>query len=133
MSLERRLSNIALVFATIIVVGGVGYVLIEGWSWIDAFYMSIITVTTVGFGEIHPLTPIGRLFTSVLILLGVGGITYAFTALAHYLIAGEIGDILEDFRMKRQIESLQEHNIVCGFGRVGQASRLSGRQRGCWG
>jgi voltage-gated potassium channel len=120
MSLERRLLNIVFGFTAIILVGGVGYVLIEGWSWIDALYMSIITVTTVGFGEVHPLTPGGRLFTAVLVLLGVGGITYAFTALTHFVIAGELGHVLEEFRMKRQIDSLREHDIVCGFGRVGQ-------------
>lgn len=120
MTLERRLLNIALIFFVIIMVGGVGYVVIEGWSWIDAFYMSVITVTTVGFSEVHPLSPTGRLFTSVLIVLGVAAITYSFTALANFLIAGELGDVLQEFRMKRKIEALQGHYVVCGFGRVGQ-------------
>ena len=120
MTLERRLLNIALIFVAIVVVGSVGYVVIEGWSWIDAFYMAIITVTTVGFGEVHPLTSAGRLFTSVLVVLGVAAITYSFTALANYLIAGELGDVLEEFRMKRKIEALHGHYLICGFGRVGQ-------------
>jgi voltage-gated potassium channel len=120
MSLERRLFNIALIFAIIITIGGVGYALIEGWSWLDAFYMAVITVTTVGFGEVYPLSQAGRLFTSVLIILGVGGITYSFAALTNYMIAGELGDVLEEFRMKRKVGSLQEHYVVCGFGRVGQ-------------
>ncbi|MFC2031136.1 potassium channel family protein [Chloroflexota bacterium] len=120
MSLERRLLNIVLMFVVIMLVGGVGYVLIERWSWIDALYMAIITVTTVGFGEVHPLTPAGRLFTAILVLLGVGGITYSFTALTNYVIAGELGDVYEEFKMKQQINSLRDHNIVCGFGRVGR-------------
>lgn len=120
MSLERRLLNIGLAFAAVVVVGGVGYALLEGWSWTDAFYMAIITITTVGFGEVHPLTPAGKLFTSVLILLGVATITYTFTALTNYLIAGKVGDTLGEFKMKRQIGSLEKHYIVCGFGRVGQ-------------
>ncbi len=120
MSLERRLLNIGLVFGLIITVGGMGYQLIEGWSWIDAFYMATITVTTVGFAEVHPLTPSGRLFTAVLILLGVGGITYAFSALTNYVIAGELRGVLEKRKMTRQIRSMQGHYIVCGFGRVGQ-------------
>jgi voltage-gated potassium channel len=119
MSLERRLLNVCLVFGSIIILGGAGYKLVEGWSWIDSFYMAIITVTTVGFGEIHPLTPAGRLFTAILILLGVGGITYTFSALTNYVIAGELQGILEKRRMARQIKSLQGHFIVCGFGRVG--------------
>lgn len=126
MTLERRLLNIALIFATIVIVGGVGYAVIEGWSWIDAFYMSIITITTVGFGEVHPLTQVGKLFTAVLVVLGVAAITYSFSALTNFLIAGELGDVLEEFRMKRKVEALDGHYIVCGFGRVGQqvCSRL---------
>ncbi len=119
MSLERRLLNIGLIFGFIIIIGSTGYKLIEGWPWVDAFYMSIITVTTVGFGEIHPLTQGGRLFTAVLILLGVGVITYAFSALTNYVVAGELQGVLEKRRMTRQIKSIQGHYIVCGFGRVG--------------
>jgi len=119
MSLERRLLNIGLIFAVIIALGGVGYAFIEGWPWIDAFYMAIITVTTVGFSEVRPLTPGGRLFTAMLILLGVGGITYSFSALTNYVIAGELQGVLEARRMKRRIGSLTGHYVVCGFGRVG--------------
>jgi voltage-gated potassium channel len=120
MTLERRLLNIILLFTATILLGGLGYALIEGWSWVDAFYMAIITITTVGFSEVHPLTPAGKLFTSVLILLGVATITYAFTVLTNYLIAGKVGDILEEFKLKHQIGSLEKHYLVCGFGRVGQ-------------
>jgi len=120
MNLKRRLIDIGLVFGIIILVGGVGYWLIEGWSWVDAIYMSIITVTTVGFGEIHPLSPVGRVFTTLLIVLGVAGITYAFSALTNYVIAGELGGILERRRMARRVNSMREHYIVCGFGRVGR-------------
>jgi voltage-gated potassium channel len=119
MSLGRLLLNIFLVLVLVIAVGGVGYWLIESWPLPDAFYMSIITVTTVGFGEVRPLSPIGRLFTSVLILLGVAGITYAFGTLTNYMIAGELRGVLEKRRMTRKIKSMQEHYIVCGFGRVG--------------
>lgn len=130
MGLERRLLRIALVFALIFLLGGVGYALIEGWSWVDAFYMAIITVTTVGFAEVHPLTPAGRLFTSALIILGVSGITYAFTALTNYMIAGEFGDVLGEIRMKHQIRALEDHFVVCGFGRVGQQVCTQLRQEG---
>jgi len=119
MSLERRLLSISLLFSFIVVVGGVGYALIEGWPWADAFYMAVITVTTVGFGEVHPLTPAGRLFTAVLILLGVGGITYSFSTLINTVVAGELKGALEEHRMMRQINTMQDHYIVCGFGRVG--------------
>jgi voltage-gated potassium channel len=130
MNLERHLATIALIFIAILAVGSIGYVLIEGWPWADALYMSVITVTTVGFGEVNPLSRAGQLFTSVLIVLGVGAITYSFTALANYLIAGELGDVLEEFRMKRQIDTLENHYVVCGFGRVGQEVCAQLRQEG---
>lgn len=120
MSLGRRLLTAGLVFVTIIAIGGVGYVVIEGWSWQDALYMAIITVTTVGYGEVYALSQAGRLFTSMLILLGVGGITYAFGTVADYLIAGEVRGFLEGRKMTRRIGALEGHYIVCGFGRVGQ-------------
>jgi voltage-gated potassium channel len=120
MKLERRLPVIALIFVGIIAFGGLGYSLIEGWPLVDALYMAVITVTTVGFGEVHPLTTAGRLFTAALILLGVGAITYSFSALANYVIAGEVQGLMEGRRMKRRIEALQGHYIVCGFGRMGQ-------------
>ncbi len=119
MNLKRRLMDIGFIFGLITILGGVGYWLIEGWSWLDAFYMAIITVTTVGFGEIHPLSPVGRLFTTMLIVLGVASITYAFSALTNYVIAGELGGILERRRMARRVNSMRDHYIVCGFGRVG--------------
>ena len=119
MNLKRRLIDIGIIFGLIILLGGVGYWIIEGWSWFDAFYMAIITVTTVGFAEVYPLSRVGRLFTAVLIVLGVAGITYAFSALTNYVIAGELGGILERRRMARGVNSLRDHFIVCGFGRVG--------------
>jgi voltage-gated potassium channel len=119
MTLKRRLAQVLILFSVIMLVGTSGYVLIEDWPLVDAFYMAIITVTTVGFGEIHPLTPAGRLFTSALIILGVAGITYTFSVLTKFLIEGQVSDTLEEFRMDRKIEELEGHHIVCGFGRVG--------------
>ena len=119
MNLKRRLMDISLVFGLIILMGGIGYWLIEGWSVLDSLYMSVITVTTVGFGEIYPLSPVGRIFTAVLIVLGVAGITFTFSALTNYVIAGELGGILEKRRMARRVSAMQRHYIVCGFGRVG--------------
>jgi voltage-gated potassium channel len=120
MDLGRRILNILIVFTAVIGFGTIGYRLIEGWSWVDGFYMAVITVTTVGFGEAHPLSLEGRLFTTILILLGVGAITYAFSALANYLIAGELKGFLEERRMKREIDSMDNHFIVCGYGRMGR-------------
>lgn len=119
-SLEQRLGVVLALFITIIVSGAAGYVWIEHWSWLDAFYMAAITVTTVGFSETHPLSEAGRLFTIALVVLGVGAFTYTFSSLAQYLISGELQGVLAQRRMKRQTERLHDHYIVCGYGRVGR-------------
>jgi voltage-gated potassium channel len=116
---EARIASVALVFASILLLGAVGYHWVEGWSWLESLYMATITVTTVGYGEIHPLSAGGRAFTIVLILLGVGGITYAFRTLADYVIAGELKGFLEERRMKRHVGMLSNHFIICGYGRLG--------------
>ncbi len=129
--LLRRLIYIALVFIFTLTAGAVGFHFIEGWSALDSIYMSVITVTTVGFSEVHPLSPSGKLFTSVLILLGVATITYSFGAISNYVIAGELRGFLGERKMKRIIASMKNHVIVCGYGRMGhevcQELRREGR------
>jgi len=119
-SLEQRLGVVLTLFLIIIVAGAAGYVWIESWPWLDAIYMSTITVTTVGFSETHPLSAAGQMFTIVLVTLGVGAFTYTFSSLAQYLISGELQGVLAQRRMKRQTERLKDHYIVCGYGRVGR-------------
>jgi len=118
--LARRLRVVAGLLLFIVSTGAVGYWLIEGWGFVDSLYMSVITVTTVGFEEVQPLSTTGRAFTSILILLGVGGFTYSFGTITNYLIAGELRSYLGARRMKRLISSMSGHYIVCGFGRMGQ-------------
>src|SRR3954454_170922 len=101
-------------------VGTLGYVLIEGWSVVDAVYMTITTMATVGFGEIHPLSQNGRLFTIGLIVLGVGGALYVLAAMMQFVFEGHLGRNLERRRMQRRIDHLREHFILCGVGRVGR-------------
>jgi len=118
--LARRLLVVSGLMFSVIATGACGYWIIEGWGFIDSLYMSVITVTTVGFEEVQPLSSAGRAFTAILILLGVGGITYSFGTITNYLIAGELRGYLGARRMKRLISSLKDHYIVCGFGRMGQ-------------
>ena len=104
-----------------IVIGTVGYWLLEDdFGLLDSAYQSVITVSTVGFGEIKPLSDASRTFTIVLILLGVSAFTYTFRALGEYVVAGEFRRLVRARRMRNSIESLDGHNIVCGFGRIGQ-------------
>ena len=90
MTLQSRIFRLLLVFFSIISGGTLGYRVIEGWSILDSFYMAVITVTTVGFSEVEPLSPNGQIFTTILILLGVGGITYALGVLTNYFVTGEL-------------------------------------------
>lgn len=101
-------------------VGAVGYRLIEGWSWLDGIYMSVITLATVGFGEIHPLSPAGRVFTIALIVVGLAAATYFISTLGRTLFEDTFGPLLWRRRVQKQIEKLDGHYILCGCGRVGR-------------
>ena len=101
-------------------VGTLGFIFIEGWSFLDAFYMTIITISTVGFGEIHPLSSQGRLFASFLIMTGIGTAIYTFTRVSQALLEGELQGVLGRKRMNKKVAKLKDHYIVCGFGRIGK-------------
>ena len=116
---EFRVVYVLITFTLIISGGTIGYVVIEGWSWLDSVYMTIITVTTVGFAEVRPLTGLGRGFTIALLILGVGGIFYAFGVVGEYLLSGHLGGLLWRRRMDSEISELKDHVIVCGYGRTG--------------
>jgi voltage-gated potassium channel len=116
----RRLRLALLVLAAVMVIGTIGY-LILGFSFLDAAYQTVTTVTTVGFRELHPLSTAGKIFTIVLILLGVGTALYALGVLIQTLVEGELHDVFGRRRMERSIAALHDHVIVCGWGRVGRA------------
>jgi voltage-gated potassium channel len=104
----------------IVFFGSLGYCLIEGWSINDALYMTVITLSTVGFGEVQTLSPEGRLFTAALIIAGVGVATYSFTTIVRAIVEGELTRLRGAQRMKKKIAGLRNHTIVCGFGRLGR-------------
>jgi voltage-gated potassium channel len=103
----------------IIAGGTVGYVTIEKWSAWDAFYMTIITVTTVGYQEVHRLSRIGQAFTVVLLLSGVGAALYTFTLLATVVFEGGLPKRLQRRRHERMLDTIKDHFIICGYGRIG--------------
>jgi voltage-gated potassium channel len=113
--------------ATLSVLGTLGYVLIERASVLDALFMTITTISTVGYGEVVPLSPAGRVFTIVLIIVGVGNALYLFTAAAELLVEGRLRDFLGRRVMERKMEQLNGHVIICGYGRFGRvvASELA--------
>lgn len=108
-----------MLLGSVIVGGTIGYVLIEGWSVWDAFYMTVITVTTVGYKEVHDLSRVGQAFTVVLLLGGVGAALYTFTFLATAIVEGGLPKRLQRRRLYHMLETIRDHFIVCGYGRIG--------------
>jgi voltage-gated potassium channel len=103
----------------LLVLGTLGYVFIEGWDFFDSLYMTVTTLTTVGYGEIHPMDRAGRAYTMVLILAGVGVMLYIVGALARVVVEGEIQQALGKRKIRRHVQKLKDHYIICGFGRLG--------------
>ena len=113
----------------ILSLGSVGYMIIEGWSFNESLYMTIITLTTVGFGEVRPLSPEGRFFTIVLLFLGGGFVLYMFTTFTDIILGGKIELILGRRRMDKRLSEIKDHCIIVGFGRMGGTiARMLGRE-----
>ena len=110
----------AIVCATLFLVGCLGYMVIEGWNFMDALYMTVITLATVGYGEVHVVSPTGRIFTVTLILLGGGYFLYVVGNIIQFLVEGRIRAVLGRRKLDHQIRKLGNHYIVCGYGRIGR-------------
>ncbi|MFW5734593.1 MAG: potassium channel family protein [Oceanidesulfovibrio sp.] len=109
----------SLVLMAIFVLAIVFYMRMEGWTFWDSFYMTVITLSTVGFQEVQPLSVAGRLFTSMLILAGVGSFAFMAGSVAQLLVEGKINELLGRRRVQKTIDKLSDHYIVCGYGRIG--------------
>ena len=119
MALEKKIKWLLLLLLGVILYGTLGYTLIERWSLLDSLYMTIITLSTVGFREVRVLSPIGKIFTMILVVFGVGGAAYTVSVIGRWLIEGEIREIFGRRKMEKQLKDLNDHYIVCGYGRVG--------------
>lgn len=122
----------ALLLALIIFAGTVGFYLFEeDFTILDAFYQTIITVSTVGFQEVHPLSDAGRIFTAFLIITSFGTFAYAISAITSYLVGGEYKVYFKQYKVNKELEKLDGHVILCGYGRVGKqaAADLSAYNR----
>jgi voltage-gated potassium channel len=116
----RRLITSALLLLSLLTFGVLGYMIIEGWSFFDALFMTVTTITTVGFREVQPLDTSGRIFTIFVILFGVGTAFYILTTVVQSAVEGEFAEALGVRRMQQRIDALRDHYILCGFGRVGE-------------
>lgn len=105
-----------------LVLGTVGYVYFAGYPWIDAVYMAVFTATTVGYGELHAMSPTARIFNSIYILVSVGLLFLAIGLMTQRIVAAQFGNLFEKRRMKKMIDKLEKHYIICGFGRVGRGA-----------
>jgi voltage-gated potassium channel len=128
--LARRFFYIFLAMLTTLATGTVGFTFIEHYPPFDAFYMTLITMTTVGYAEIHPLSRNGRIFNSVLIIVGVTTIFIAIGAMTQTIIEMEFGDAIGKRRKKHMIDKLKDHFIICGYGRVGRGAAEELRHAG---
>jgi len=117
---SRRLLLIAGLIGIILIAGTTGFVALEHYSWFDAFYMTLTTITTIGYQELRPLDHVGRIFNSFLIIVGVSAIFVSVGAMTQTIIELELQDRYGKRRKKRMINNLKNHFIVCGFGRVGR-------------
>src|SRR5665811_673535 len=128
--LTRRFVLIAVAIVTTLSIGTIGFTVIDGYPPFDAFYMTLTTMTTVGYGEIHPLSHAGRIFNSFLIVFGVTTIFIAIGAMTQTIVELEFGDASGKRRNKRMIDNLKDHYIICGFGRVGRGAANELRHAG---
>jgi voltage-gated potassium channel len=106
--------------AAILCFGTVGYMVIEKWDALDALYMTVITITTVGFGEIHPISEAGRIFTIILIFVGIGIVAYILGLVARTMVVFQMTKILGRRKLGLKKRAMKDHYIICGFGRIGK-------------
>lgn len=109
-----------LLVLALLIFGTLGYMLIEGYPFLDAVYMTVITITTIGYGETHPLSSSGRVFTIVLIFVSFGTFAYAVSSISNYILSGKYRTDLIEKHKKKLLKNLNNHIIVCGYGRVGK-------------
>jgi voltage-gated potassium channel len=115
----RHLIIAVIIILILLFAGTAGYRLIEGWSLFDALYMTVTTITTVGYGEIHQLSREGRIFTVFLILSGFGGMGYVLGSIVQTFIAGQIRMVLGRRKLEKKVKRLKNHYVLCGYGRIG--------------
>jgi voltage-gated potassium channel len=116
----RKIVKIAVFFVVLLMSGTIGYMIFEDFGFFDSMYLTALTITTVGYGDIVPVHPFGRLFTVILVFTGVGFVLYAFSKLAETMVEGGLRNILERRKMNRKVAQLRSHYIVCGYGRIGR-------------
>lgn len=114
-----RFIGTAVFFGSLVLIGTVGYWSIEGWSWTDSVYMTVITLTAVGYEEVHPLTNPGRAFTSFILFGGITGLGLWFAFLTSFIVELDLANVFRRRRTHKKVKKMRNHVIVCGAGRTG--------------
>lgn len=122
--IKSKIDKIALLVILIIAIGIIGYMWLSGYNFVDALYMTVITVTTVGFGELQPFSPEEKIFTIFLILTSIIIFGYAVSAFSEYLVSGKLFEHFKHRSVEKKIKHLKGHTIVCGYGRNGKQAIL---------
>ena len=126
----RQIAIWALCLLALLFFGSLGFVWLEGWNFFDALYMTVTTLSTVGYGEVHPLSPLGKIYNMGLILAGMGVLVYIITSMARVVVEGEIKAALGKRKLLKHIKRLSGHYIICGFGRIGEIIARQLQERG---
>ena len=116
----QRIVRGLIMLGMVLIFGTAGYMLLERWQLLDALYMTVITITTVGFKEVRTVSEPGRIFTVILIFLGMGIMAYTLGMVAQFMVEGELRSILGRRKLGSKIKSLKKHYILCGYGRIGR-------------
>ena len=120
MTKTRNLIFATIMLTLIIGMGTAGYMILEKWNFLDSLYMTVITLTTVGFGEVHPVSDQGRILTMTILVSGLGVVGYLIGTLTQIVVEGQLLRIMGRKKLERKIEKLKDHIIICGYGRVGR-------------
>lgn len=119
MSSHVRVSIAVALVATLVATGIVGYSIIEGWAFEESVYMTLITLTTVGFQEVQPLSPAGRRFTIFFLVYGIATVGYGISTIVAYVFEGQIVETMRSRKRTRELKRMKDHYIICGFGDIG--------------
>jgi voltage-gated potassium channel len=126
----RKIAQWTASLLVLLIAGSLGFMWLEGWDFFDSLYMTVTTLTTVGYGETHPLDRAGRIYNMVLILSGMGVLFYIVGSLARAVVEGEIHAALGRRKLIKHIRRLKKHYILCGFGRIGEIVARQLKERG---